>query len=507
MTSGAELKARLARAVFGSSARPSEDMTAAFALEGGTLALAAVEKTRRPDGSRSAALLLTRRVLSSQPAADAAAVREFLAACPKAAASPQARRLPPESMRWVVVLARRHAVIRLLELPSVDVDELKAMARLQALPGLPFQEEEIVSDVVVLDADVQAGRSKVLFALVRKSALASYLELFERLGRWPDGFVLDTMGAAEFMRRKKDPAPADFLQLGLEEGCLNVDAYAGGQLRASRSIPCGHGAAEPARIVAECRRTLTSAPTDGPVAAPKFLFVAGRAPGDAQAFGAELEKEFGAAVEFLSDRSADPPQASPAVVGAAYAGAESSLMLLPDEVLEKRSRHETRRAVAGAAVWLGVWLALLAGIGGGRLLAASLRLSALDAQLKRLQPDAGKAPGVFEQEDILRGHAEAGTAPLDILRELHRSAPSGVTLRSVSRASDGNVMIQGSAPNLGQVMAFVNGLQKSSLFSWVELHDSSRRAAQNVESVDFQVQGGLKGAARTGGVAFRRRRT
>jgi len=489
-----------------SSAEFFEGLTVALALGDSSLSMAAVAKTISPSGDESRALVQAETAAFRQLPEAAARIEEFIAASLRKAAAPGVKPPPVESARLVVSFPRHLAIIRLLDLPSTDARELKSMARLQALMGLPFQEEELVSDVAVMSADAATGHSKVLLAIVQRSALAPYLPLFERLGRWPRGFVLDTLGTNEFIQRRKEPVPANHLLVGLMDGWLNVDVFKDGELRSSRSIPCGEKEPASDRILKECRQSLASAESDGSAVALQKIFVTGHSHGGQDQVAIMLAKELEAPVETLPDQSPGPSGVSVAVIGAAHADPKVSLMLLPAEILERQSRQDTRRGIAAAAAWLGIWLAVAAGVGGWRILRAEWRLSALDSQLKQLEPEARKVSGVLDQAALLHLQAGEGAAPLDILRELARSAPQGIILRTVSRAPDGGVLIQGSAPRLAVVMEFVNGLQHSPLFTRAELHGSSLSTIQNVDSVDFQIQGEIMGAAKPTVAAGKRRR-
>jgi len=495
--------AKLARLIRGPSSRSFDGLTVALELEGSTLLLAAVEKgeSSRAPGSRTN-LLDSKSIAFHELPEIVAPLNEFIRACLDKATSAEAKRQPIEAIRLIVSFPRSQAIVRILELPSVDPRELKDMARLQALAGLPFQEEELVSDITVLSRDAKTGHSKVLLVIVRKSALAPYLELFESLGRWPHGFVLDTVGTDEFLRRRKESVPSNYLHLRLKDGWLNVEVFKDGILASSRGIPFGPKGLGPERVIQECQQSLAAAD----LRELQKIVVTRQAPGAEQDLELALEKELGAPVESRSDRAPDAPSASLSVTGAAHADLAAALMLLPPEILERQSRQSARRGVASAAAWLGIWLAVGAGIGGGRLLRTEWRLSVLDAELKKLQPEAVKVSDTLEQAALLRSQADEGAAPLDILRELYRAAPQGVTLRTIARSPDGGVMIQGSAPRLSVVMDYVSGLQRSPLFSQIELHGSSLRNVQNVDSVDFQIQGEIKGAARSGRAASKRRR-
>lgn len=440
---------------------PARGPTTTIALHLGAdrVAIAAAERAIERDGHETCKPLNAESVTfeTIEPAVERA--RRFLVRWPKA--------------RLIAGLSRRHAIVRFLELPSVEKDELRAMARLQALDGLPFSEEELLSDIRILSVDRANVRSKIQLVVVRRSALAAPLGFFERLGRYPDAFVLSDLAALDYLRWSERSMCARFLHLSVENGWMDLAAFDNGVPVASRSIPCSWSD-DAAKIASEFERTLEGVQVSGKLDA---VFVSRDTGKAVESRDGELSKVLGDRLGSRVEMLAQSP-AGIAAIGAACADERACLDLLPPELSRSESSRRLRRDLAGAGLWLGIWLATLIGMGSARLLQAQWRLSSLDARIGKLEP--------LSQDDP-NPSALRGTPPLELLRELSRLTPASVTIRSVSLEPDTGARIQGHAAQLSSVMELMSGLQRSPLFARAQLRDSSLRTVQGVERVDFQI--------------------
>jgi len=396
------------------------------------------------------------------------------------------------SVRWVVSFPRRQALLRFMTLPSLDPQELKTMAALQARAGLPLAEDEWISDMMVLRQNKEKRSSETLVAIVRKTTMNPYTEFFEQARIYPEGFILSSFALAAFVRHTVPDSVGDYAHLDFAEEWMTIDLFSRRQLMSSRSIPFAGKGFDPDRIIEECRYSLAAVPRTQP------MYVTGAQEPLTSRLAPALQSALGISATFLSPEGENPEAIPASVLGAAGVNPKGSLMLLPPKMVKEQFRQNKRQALIGAALWAAVWLALVVGTTGLRIFQKERDLASLEADLKRLEP---RVQGISEAVDrITASREDEGADPLEVLRELHLRAPAAVVLRTASCESGGRCVFQGSAPTLSAAMEFVDHLQKSAAFSQVVLTGSSISSDKNAEHIDFQIQGESKAARIPGGI-------
>lgn len=388
-------------------------------------------------------------------------------------------------IRLLFSLPRRLVATRFLELPSLDEGELKAMSGYLAASGLPFPEEDLLWDALVLRRNEREGHSDVLLAVAGRSLIEPYLKVFSDLGRLPDGFVLSCFALREYLEKVKGVSLRDYLRIDFCDGWMEMDVFGKGCLAATRSVPLSPGGALWDRVVRECRDSLALR-ADRQVEGPKSIVVSGINEAGMGECRKALEDQFKVPVEFFhADREGGP---SPAVLGACMASSRWHLNLLTKEQKNFQEHRRRSKAIGKASAWAAAWAAVLLMTAGWGVFHKKRELARLDAQIARLEPSAGTVAGVFKKASFLKTQMDVAASPLETLRELHKIAPPGSLLTSLTYDAGGPVVMQGTARRLSEVMDWVERLQRSPLFSRAELRSSSSRMIQDKEWVDFQVQ-------------------
>ena len=390
--------------------------------------------------------------------------------------APLLRRRPDEV---IVGLPRRSIVLRSLELPILDENDLAGLLAYEIERHLPFPPEEACYSFQRLKQD--GGKVKVLLAAARKADVERLIGQVEQLGLHPTAIDVSAFATTNALLFRERPMKGEVLSLiELDGREAEVSVVREGVLMYSRAISLDEGFFEP--LLLELQRAFE----EGTAAPTKILLSGG-----SEELCLRLEEELGLPVERWSP-------ASSSVDAGAFGLALKELVKLPiqiDLLPQERRRKRRERAV----VVMFALLALLGILGGALGLSSAYRerrtLSRLTRRIAEVKAQAAEVEALKaeftklkSQLQLLEGIAQGQGRPLLVLKELVGLLPADVALNEFSL--EGNkVQIRGSTTTSASEL--ISAFERSSLFENAAF--TSPIAAQGKDRQGFQIQAFIKG--------------
>ena len=382
----------------------------------------------------------------------------------------------------VVGLPRRATVLRFLDLPSVEEEDLDGLLAYEIEKHLPFPPDEACFGFQVLERN--GGRVKVLVVAARRADVESAVEQVRRLGLQPTAVDVSALAAADAVlsgRRRK----AETLALvGINGREAEVTVIERGTLRYSRAVPLDQGDQRES-LLRELERALEG------VGSPSRLLFQG---GDEE-LGRLARAELGVEAEQWSPpwRLAGNGEPDAAALGLALRGVSRlplKLDLLPPEQRPKRREP-------GVVVML-VLIALIAVLAGALGLSAAQRerkaFRDLRRQVGHVKARALEAEALKTDFSRLRTHlqvleriAREQGRPLVALKELVEILPADVLLTEFI-VEERKVQIRGTTT--ASAADLISAFERSALFENAAF--TSPIAAQG-DRQGFQLQVFVKG--------------
>jgi hypothetical protein len=359
------------------------------------------------------------------------------------------------------VLPRSVALARVQELPSIQKDELRAMARLQAVRDLPFPEDELACGHVVLSQDAARGVSRVLLVIAQAERLAPWATAASRVRLASISYIPRPLALLTHTRSQA-AAPTDYLQLDWKDGWAGLDVVSGGVLSLTRSLPAANVTPEwAAREVTNTLRMAGRPTSDLPVV------VSGDWPLAGETLDASLRTLGVPAVHRFPADSQDP-----ALFGALRAPADSATRLSGSGAAQAESATLTWNRWTRPLRWVGVFAASLLLFAVAQTATKYRALAQLDRRLAAAQGQDRLSSAMAEELAARERFSRARPTPLDVLHELHRLLPPGLRIEQFLYESDGGLLLRGKAPGLGQVMTSVQALERAKSVTRVRLESS-----------------------------------
>ncbi|MFN3476706.1 MAG: pilus assembly protein PilM [Candidatus Methylomirabilales bacterium] len=397
------------------------------------------------------------------------------------------RRRPDEV---IVGLPRCSIVLRSLELPALDEQDLAGLLAYEIERHLPFPPEEACYSFQRLKQE--GGRMKVLLAAARKAEVEHLIGQVEPLGLSPTAVDVSAFAAANALLHQERPRKGEVLALiDLHGSEAEVSMVRDRVLLYSRAIPLEENSFEP--LLLELRRAFEKGE-----AAPTAIYISGG--------GEEVRRRLEEEVEIpvldvrCSMLDARTLQLNPTsdLDPSAFGLALKGLVKLPlqlDLLPQERRRKRRERAV----VVMFALLALLGVLGGAlglssayRELKAFRQLTQRIAEVKTQAAEVEALQAEFttlkSQLQLLEGIAREQGRPLLVLKELVGLLPADVALNEFSL--EGNkVQIRGTTG--ASASDLISAFERSSLFENAAF--TSPISTQGKDRQGFQLQAFIKG--------------
>ncbi len=396
-------------------------------------------------------------------------------------------------------LAPGQMLMRVVELPTTDPVEMADMIKLQVDQFSPFPEDRMAVSYEVLSATETTCR--VLIAAVPKEQVESLGELFravgvtirrvdaEIMGWWrlladhgaipPQGrhllLLLEPSGGVWIV--VQDGLPQAVKAVSPMEGLTPqeyAEELAGDMGSLIVSLDLEHGVVPVGGLDCWCRDL------------------------DMTAIVARLQQDLGVAVrlqaladlpplsEGLARRMLVPPFAAHMRVQ----GLKAVLDLVPAEWrATATSRRFRTRLFLAAGVALGIWLVGVIGFFIG-FQWNRMQLSRIEARLAELQKPADAVRNLQRQIHSFETYLDRQRSALECLREISAVLPQDVDLTSFQFKKGKNIVLRGEARSVEPIYDFKKSLDKSPLFTSIEMGSTqpSKRKDLTVQTFQLNVQ-------------------
>ena len=389
-------------------------------------------------------------------------------------------------------LPSEEILLRVMDLPSADDEELAGMVELQVDKISPFPVDNMV---VSHEKLLENGENSIVLAAAVRT------ELVEEFGRIPNE-------AGMSVKRVDAQAMGNWRQLKEEGRCdteglrlfvmMNpvvpeIIAVRHGVPVMFRSVGDITGFGEEdlvLELAAELRNALMSLELEwGQTSPPESICLCTREKEPPEKLAAGISGEFAGGIKV--ETLASMPQVSEGLVRRTVEGAK--LDLTPKAWTAKgQSRRFKKHVTISACVLFGLW-ALTVGGFMGFLQVEKSRLSRLESGMKELREPAMEVREMRDRVQVIDRYMDRTRSLLECLREITvlQPAPPQVELTSFSYQKGKMVRIIGDAVSVEKVYNFSSKLNQSSLFSKTVLHgpryDSRKR--KHVFDIEIQLPG------------------
>lgn len=389
------------------------------------------------------------------------------------------------------ILSAEHAVMRVVDLPSKDPQELADMAMLQVDKFAPFPSDQLYLACEVLE---QRGEtSRTLVAAVRKEAVDELGELFTASGHPLQQVDLDILALWALIRDDDKVLDEGWdFHIFDQRNCVYMVAVLDGQPRmfrclGNRPVQSGQAVED---FLDELEYTLMMLETEcGILLGGRICcWVQEDFPNDLQE---GLQR-----IEGLQVEQHNRDQLAPLSESAAFRGLHRTPLMADFTPVQWKSNAKQKALIAkllySSAAFFAVWLIVVLGF-LGTLNIRQARLSSRRDAVVALEVPADEVRALRKQVRSLELYADRSHSALEIMRDISVRLPDGIDLTSFVYRKGEQMALRGEASEVDPIYAFFKSLEESELYGEVEQSgiDSKNRRGQPVS--EFKVSADLSG--------------
>jgi Tfp pilus assembly protein PilN len=391
--------------------------------------------------------------------------------------------------RVVLGLSLDRMLLRVVDLPAVDEEELASMIELQADKLSPFPTGRAVVSHELLHRDETGCR--VLVALAEEGVVRTDGDRLEELGLVSSSVDSAVLGHYEWLQSEGHVAAEGRHILLIVDGKLPVLIVAEDGLPiAFRAL--GRRTDETSaefvdQVVREIAHTLMSLELERGGAAVNRVSVWHEG-SEAQALVEAVRRDCGCDVG-LEDPRRLPPGAEAVARRALRKG---RLDLTPTAWIEDRNRRSFRRKILRvASILAGIWLLGTGAIFGG-IAYEERKLAQLEQKRDAIAGPAVEVRQLRRRVFMLKQYANRNDSALECLREVSLTLPVGVDVTWFTYRKGESLKLKGAAESSDQILDFKTKLDASELFGEVTLSSISRekRSGKEVFEMSIALDGG-----------------
>ncbi|HKL22293.1 MAG TPA: pilus assembly protein PilM [Tichowtungia sp.] len=379
-----------------------------------------------------------------------------------------------------VSLPSSRLLMRVLELPSMDPDELKGMVELQADRIFPLPADQLTLSYEVLHQT--ENHSRVLAVAAPRRIVDELGELFKEKGVYIRSLDAEVLAWWSLLTAHRNiPAEGRALVILEEHTEFSMIVVEDGVPICFRSLELFHNFNDPAvmaEIVEEIRYTLLSLETEY---------------GHSDSIRTEVwnESEFPSAlVQLLADLSSggvtqnDLTTLPPLSEGLALRSADRELHhveLVPREWIElQRNRQVMKFATITSIAVLSIWLAVISVTEAVFAVRKASYNRLVETEAELAEP-ARQARLARAEKESLEKYAARTHSALECLREITELLPADVEINSFDYTKNKAVRLRGSATDSTPIYTYFERLGASPLFEGIrnERQEALRRGERS----------------------------
>lgn len=379
-------------------------------------------------------------------------------------------------------------LMRVLDLPSSDPDELQAMVELQLDRISPFPLDQMALSYELLDQNEEHAR--VLAVATKRKLIDELGDLFKEQHVYIRSLDAEILAWWSLLDRHGDiPSDGRILLILEEHNEFSMIVVDNGSPICFRSLELFHdfsktGIAD--EIIEEIRYTLLSLETEYGADTQCLTEIWSRS---------RLPQDILDRLETVSPRGVNQRDLNviPSMAeGLAQRSAERErhhMELVPREWIDLQQRRKTMKicGIASAAL-LGIWLAAIA-ITGAVFAVHKASVTRLQKEFDIYAAPAEAAKAALTEKDSLENYANRSHSALECLREITVQLPDSLELTAFNYSKGKSIALRGYGTQARPIADFFTALGSSPLFNGIDNDKQStdRRTRRETFSVTVEL--------------------
>ncbi len=411
--------------------------------------------------------------------------------------------------KYILCIPRSSAIVRNLDLPSHDLQEVSQMIDLHIEKQVPHSREEIIFAWDFLGVD-EGGFGKVILGIIQKETIENLFSVLEEAGVYVNKACLGTLGVIHWILKNIKGgtfAPnKNHIALNIDREETELIVFAGDKILFSRVINIGslqmtEGTAMMNRLLGEIRQSFLLIPDLNVDKQNVKVYCTGAAEimgtlsrylqTELQVDTENIVVAQKLTVRHLSGKPDDNPLnkfSYTALVGIHLALNDDAKVLsftLPEMAIRTSIRESAHQIIILGGIMVYI-IAVVAGVFAENIYLKKNYLEAVTGNMKEISKNYGELDEMFNKMEIARSFLDADKSLLSYLYQFHKVVPEDVSFTTLDIDST-QINVKGIAKTSDAVFKFTTDLEESPYFENVETKYTRKKVTAEEELTEFAV--------------------
>ena len=403
------------------------------------------------------------------------------------------------SDRKVILNIPRHLVtVRFLRLPSTKPDEIGKMIKVESLKHVPYADEDIIAGWRVVES-FEDGYSNVLLAIVQAATVNRLLRILKRAGLTTESVALgsEALYLWYLVSIPEGEESRKVLLADIDPHYVNIAVIEGRKIVFTRGAICdSKEKAAGSAVTHQIRISMATYQKESSATIEKVVLTG--ADDNVMAIRDLLGKELAIPTDVMG-QTENIPLADKAEIDSKDASFTELLglvmrpegikvNLMPEDLVEAKRVNAIQKNVTISAVLSLLVLSMIFILVVKKLYDKAVYLSYINFELKKMSPQVAGAKKMLKEIAIVRDQVRKKPYSVDIVTEIHKITPDGISLNFMDFESGKSVILRGNTSALSDVFKYVSILEKSPYFNGAKVRYATKRVTSKAEIIDFEIK-------------------
>ncbi len=391
----------------------------------------------------------------------------------------------------------RHLVtVRFLKLPSTDDGEIKKMARIESFKYVPYADEETISGYRIIEKQ-DDGYSRIMIAVAQADTALKKTELLKRASLSVEFISLGSETLLLWYLAAREPGDSlDVLLVNIDAEHIDIDVVLAGRLVFTRGV--SYTSAFPIsteKILEQINLSIVAYRKESPKPLDKVILSG--IPARSDKIKTILSDSVHAPIEIF-DQMKNVPRSSDAhleleeasfieLLGLSLKLDKAEINLLPEADMEVQRLEIVKKNITTGLIVSALIIFIAFGVVLKKLHDKEAYLSYVDSEIGKISGEVKTARTMAKEIEIVTSKIAERPLAIDLVSEIFKITPRGITLTMMEYESHKAVTLRGSAANLSDVFKYVTILENSPYFADVKVKYANKRMGQASPSADFEI--------------------
>jgi len=404
------------------------------------------------------------------------------------------------------------AIIKNIEIPSVNPQEIKEIVQLQAARHTPYSPEEIIISYVIIGTS-KSNYTRIFLVIVKQDVVRKQFEILKKAKLNIKKVIFKPDGinniVCKILKSELGKSPAAIIHV--DKLSTDFIVSADGKIIFARNVSLGmqNFSQDNQKYIVdlkeEIKKSMEAYQTEE-IGEPISMLVLSGAKRlfQEEIFSVSLKDILNVPVKICSYDDLPISKAASEVL---LTNQETSFLdviaplltfeqldvdLMPEEVRIQKAFKEKSRNIIQSGILIGVIVFLMGGILMTKIYLKELYLERLGIEYEETNKKAESIEETFEEVQLVRSYLSRRGYLLEVLSQLYDLVTPEICLHEIRFDRRGTFSIRGTSKSMSSVFSFITNMERSKYYKDVKTNSTRKREEEGQDLVDFEIVSSLE---------------